>query len=197
MKTRLNLTKQLLLMLILGFLAACASSSSQPSKKFVPIQDLDAPEWVIKGKMDSGDRAFYGVGLAQGIRNTALLRQTADNRARSDLADVFQVYVAKLHKDYQESATAGDMSASSETQYIERALKSVSDMTLHGSEIVDHWQNPNNGELYSLARVDFENFEKNLSKYNEMSRELRDSIKKQAEKSFDDLDKELEKRKGR
>jgi LPP20 lipoprotein len=197
MKTQVNWTKHLILTVCLGFLAACASSSTQPSQNFVPIQDLDAPEWVIKGKPDSGDRAFYGVGLANGIRNTALLRQTADNRARSELSDVFQVYVAKLHKDYQESVTEGDMSASSETQYIERALKSVSDMTLHGSEIVDHWQNPNNGELYALARVDFENFEKNLAKYNKLSREIRDAIKIQAEKSFDDLDKELEKRKGR
>ena len=104
---------------------------------------------------------------------------------------------AKLNKDYMESATTGDMSASSETQYIERALKSVSDMTLNGSEIIDHWQNPNNGEMYGLARVDFESFRQNLAKYNELSREVRNAIKQQAEQSFDDLDKELEKRKGR
>ncbi len=197
MRKKLNWHKQLTFILILGILTACSGTKSQLPPNFIPIQDLDAPEWVTKGKTSSDSNAFYGVGLSHGIHNTALLRETADNRARGSLMDVFDIYIAKLHKDYMESATQGDMSASTETQYIERALKSVTDMTLNGSEIVDHWQNPNNGELYALARVDFENFQQNLAKYNELSREIRNAIKQQAEKSFEDLDRELEKRRRR
>ncbi|NIR56328.1 MAG: hypothetical protein GWO42_17885 [Nitrospinaceae bacterium] len=152
---------------------------------------------MVKGGAAFDDKAFYGVGLASGIRNSALLRETSDNRARSSLADIFEVYIKKLNKDYMESATTGDMSATSETQYIERAMKSVSSMTLNGSEIVDHWQNPDNGEMYALARVDLETFQQNLDKYKELSAEVRNRIKVQAEKSFEDLDKEVDKKEGR
>ncbi|CAI2716975.1 LPP20 family lipoprotein [Nitrospina watsonii] len=186
-----------LLIVLAAFLSACSSTPEKPSGGFVPIQDLDAPEWVLKGQGAFDDRAFYGVGSAVGIRNTSLLRTSSENRARAALADVFETYVKKLYKDYQESATTGDMSATSETQYVEQALKNITNMSLRGSTIVDHWQNPNNGEMFSLAKIDLEHFEKNLSQYNDLSKQIRDQIKDQAEKSFDELDAEIDKMEGR
>jgi len=83
---------------------------------------------VDKGKV------FYGVGIASGIRNQALLRSTADNGARAEVAKILETYVAVLAKDYMASTTAGDMKASSEEQHVEMALKTFTKTTLHGAE---------------------------------------------------------------
>ena len=178
-----------LMVLLAGFLSACESTPQKTPQGVIPIQDLNAPDWVVKGQGAFNDRAFYGVGSAVGIRNSSLLRTASENRARAALADVFDNYVKKLYKDYQESATTGDMSKTSETQYIEQALKTITNMSLRGSTIVDHWQNPNNGEMFALAKIDLDHFEKNLQQYNDLSKEIRDQIKDQAEKSFEELDK--------
>ena len=190
---RLSMRTMILTVLLAGFLSACSSTPDKTPQGTIPIQDLNAPEWVVKGQAAFDDRAFYGVGSAVGIRNSSLLRTTSENRARAALADVFETYVKKLSKDYQESATTGDMSKTSETQYIEQALKNITNMSLRGSTIVDHWQNPHNGEMFSLAKIDLDHFSKNLQQYNDLSKEIRDQIKDQAEKSFDELDEEIEK----
>ena len=75
------------------------------------------PGWVSRGSasVTSGKRrVFYGVGAAGGIRNPALLRSTADNRARAELAKVFEVFSASLMKDYMDS---------SGTQNVQQAVK--------------------------------------------------------------------------
>lgn len=69
-----------------------------------------APEWVAKGTGAYGGergRVFYGVGSASGIGNASLLRSTADNRARNEVAKIFEVYSLSLMKDYMASTTAG------------------------------------------------------------------------------------------
>src|SRR5437763_16967140 len=47
------------------------------------------PQRVSKGggyMSEKDSKAFYGVGAVTGIRNEPLAKETADNRARSDLA---------------------------------------------------------------------------------------------------------------
>lgn len=123
----------------------------------IPIQDLKAPEWVKKGSgafnKEKG-KLFYGVSSASGIKNPSLLRTTAENRARNEVAKIFQVYTASLMKDYMASTTAGDPNVASEEQHVEQAIKTVSTSTLSGVEIVDYWQNPASGEFFALAQLD-------------------------------------------
>ena len=90
-------------------LAGCAGKGKEA--KFVPFQDFKAPEWVIKGSGAFGGSkgdVFYGVGSAQGIKNFPLLRVTADDRARNEVAKVFE-FSPPLAKDYMASTTVGDM----------------------------------------------------------------------------------------
>src|SRR5271154_6674525 len=78
-----------------------------------------SPDWVNKGSgafKDGGQGVFYGVGIAQGIRNRALSVTASDDRARAEIAKIMNDYVAVLSKDYMASTTAGDMSKSSEEQ---------------------------------------------------------------------------------
>jgi hypothetical protein len=157
------------------------------SKEVVEVQE---PDWVIRGSgafEGEAGRVFYGVGAASGIRNKALARTTADNRARAEIQKTFETYSASLMKDYMASTTAGDMSKSSEEQHVEQAIKTFSAGTLSGVEIVNHWTDPNDGTIYSLARLNINAFKDALGKMKELEAEVRDYVRRNAEKSFDEL----------
>jgi hypothetical protein len=184
--------------LALGFLlVACGGSKSEPAP--APSQaGIDFPDWVNKGSgafSGDGKKAFYGVGMASGIKNQPLAMSTADNRARAEISKVFEVYSASLMKDYMASTTAGDMTASSEEQHVEQAIKTFSANTLSGVVIANHWFHPD-GTIYSLAKLDLDSMKNLAGEAKELSPKVRDYVRKNAEKSFDSLDKEESKRAG-
>lgn len=185
-----------ILILIAAGALMIAGCAKKELKATTPIQEMEAPDWVKKGSGaidDDRGKMFYGVGSAQGIRNYSVLRTTADNRARSEVSKVFQFYTASLMKDYAASTTAGEPNVTSEEQHVEQAIKTVTSMTLSGVEIVDHWQHPATGELFSLARLDLESF-KNLA---EQSRELNSRVKEYIKENAENLHQQLEKEEDR
>ncbi|MEM6531441.1 MAG: LPP20 family lipoprotein [Myxococcota bacterium] len=178
-------------------LAACGGGNETGGNAPPALKGIEYPEWVTKGSGAFGGetgRVFYGVGSVSGVRNPAMANAAADNRARAEVTKIFETYSASLMKDYMSSATAGDFSASNEEQYIEQAIKTFSAGTLSGVQIVDHWYHPTDGSVYALARLDLEGFTDNLSKMNELSNQVRDYVKKNAERVHMDLEKEEEKR---
>ncbi len=184
---KVNRIAVLCIIVVVGifFVAGCASAP--PPKKVDK-----GPEWVWKGSgafdTDKG-KVFYGVGVASGISNKALLRSTADNRARAEVAKVLETYVAVLSKDYMASTTAGDMSASSEEQHVETALKTFSKTTLHGASIVDRWLDREDGTFYSLCELDMYAFKDALDKHKELDSKVRDYVRENAEKMHGELEK--------
>lgn len=177
------------------FVAGCGGSQVV---KNTPIQDLKAPEWVVKGSGAFGgdkNKVFYGVASASNIQNMSLLRSAADNRARNEVAKTLEFYTASLMKDYAASTSAGQANVSSEEQHVEQAIKTVTAMTLSGVEIVDHWQNPATMELFSLARLDLQALKDNMDKAKELNAKVKEYIRKNADNLHDQLEKEEEKRK--
>lgn len=123
-----------------GGSSASAASSSAASAS-------GEPGWVNRGSAavsSEGGRVFYGVGMAGGIANGALLRSTSDNRARAELAKVFSTFSASLMKDYANSDGV---------QNVEQAVKTFSSMSLEGVQIVDRYI-AGDGSMYSLAALD-------------------------------------------
>ena len=180
----------------IGLAVGCGGEKQTEGDAPAHFKGIDYPEWVMKGSGAFGGeagRVFYGVGSVSGIKNHALARTTADNRARAEIAKIFEVYSASLMKDYMASTTAGDMSASSEEQHVEQAIKTFSATTLSGVQIVDHWFHPD-GTVYALAQLDLENFTNNLDKMKELNAQVRDYVKKNAEKAHMDLEGEEAKR---
>ena len=108
---------------------------------------------------------------------------------------ILEVYSASLMKDYMASTTAGDMSASSEEQHVEQAIKTFSAVTLSGVQVVNHWFHPD-GTVYALAQLDLENFTNSLQKMNELNGQVRDYVRKNAEKAHMDLEQEEAKHAG-
>ena len=168
-----------------AYLGACAGNG-KPS----PIAS-NAPEWVNKGsgamKDKDGKQVFYGVGIAQGIRNRALAVTAADDRGRAEIAKIMNSYVTTLTKDYMASVTAGDMTKSSEEQMVSQTMKNFSKFTLSGAMPVDHWKDPADGTLFSLVKLDMAGVQQSLNDAKELNAKVRDYVKANAEKAFDEL----------
>ena len=176
-------------------LIACGGSQQVTAP---PPPAFETPEWVTKGSGAFGGekQVFYAVGSKSGIKNRSLLRSAADNRARAEMQKLFETYTASLMKDYAASTTAGDFSASSEEQHVEEAVKTFAAGTLNGVQIVNHWEHPVDGTLFSLARLDLDGFMSMLDRSKELSAKVKDRVKRAAERSFADLEREEAKRFG-
>jgi hypothetical protein len=183
------------LFLLVGFafaLYGCPSKVSEPKN----LVGIDYPDWVLKGSGAFGgdSKVFHGVGSVNGIKNDALARTTAANRARNEIAKIFNVYSASLMKDYMASTTAGDMSASSEEQHVEQAIKTFVAEELSGIEVTEYWFHPEDDTIYALASLDLERFSDAMGKMKELNAQVRDYVRKNAERVHMDLEKEEEKR---
>jgi hypothetical protein len=165
-----------------------------------PLRGGKMPDWVKEGSgafRNAGEKVFYGVGAVVGIKNEPLARTSAENRARAEVAKIFETYSASLMKDYMASTTGGaavtSQSPAVEEQHVEQTIKTFSAVTLSGVMIVDHWVDAENDTHYALARLDLERFKQSLDRMQELNAQAREFIRKNAEKSFDDLAREEEK----
>ena len=182
-------------------MAGCGGSKSlhsdeTPAMPSKPVQEWKAPEWVTKGSgafRDEKGKAFFGVGVSSESKNYATLWETANVRARNEVATVFQVYLASLTKDYL--SHIGDVTIrSSEDQVLwERAIKQVTSITLNGVEIVDRWQHPETMTMFTLARLDLDSFKNKLDRMKELDARVRTYIRKNSDRLFDELEKEEDK----
>jgi hypothetical protein len=172
-------------------LAGCGGKKRQIPKP--ELTKPPVPAWVVKGSgAFEGEigKAFYGVGSAWGIQNPSLLRSTADNRARAEVARVFKTYTAALMKDYAASTMAGNPDETSEEQHVEQTIKTFTKAELAGVQIVDHWKDPETEEYFSLARMDLSAFEDYLKRGSQLSEAVRQRVVERAEKAFKDLAEE-------
>lgn len=186
--------KHFIMISLIVLLGACGTIPTIPEPPKA-LTEYSPPKWVIAGGgafTDKDGKAFYGVGSATGIKNFSLQRQIADDRARADLAKVFEYYTQSLTKDYQAHTTAGNFESSTEEQNSENAVKVVVANTLRGVIIIDHFEIPARREMLSLARLDYNAFKQNLQEakeFKQLPSKVREDIKERA----DALHKELEK----
>lgn len=198
------------ILVLLAFSAGCAEQKPMGQEAIglartdTPIQDVKTlPIWVTqRGAAFSGEkRVFYGVGNAAALQNPSLRRRAAEGQARRDIAQTMQTYVAGLQKQYLAETTAGDMSKQSVEQHITDTMKQVTEATLVGSQIVEYWENPLRNEAYALARLDLEQFLDVMKSYQsavgqskELDAKVREYVRKNAEKAYDELNAELGKK---
>jgi len=151
------------------------------------------PKWVSQGSgvmNNKDDKAFYGVGSIIGIKNEPLAWDAAENRARAEIAKNFQTYTAYLMKDYAASTTANDFVKSTEEQNVERAIKTFSAVTLNGVRPVERYKDEDSGTYYVLAKLDLKDVKNKLEETKELNAEVRDFVRKNADRLFEKLEKE-------
>jgi hypothetical protein len=152
------------------------------------------PKWVTQGSgalNTRDDKAFYGVGSVNGIlKNESLAWDAAENRARAEIAKNFQTYTAYLMRDYAAATNANDFTKSAEEQNIERAIKTFSAVTLNGVRPVERYKDDKSGTYYVLAKLDLKDVKNKLEESKELNAEVRDFVRKNADRLFDKLEKE-------
>ncbi len=151
------------------------------------------PDWVEEGsgalhKEDS--KAFYGVGSVIGVKNEPLAWDTAENRARAELAKNFETYTGYLMRDYAASTNAGDFTSSTEEQNVERAIKTFSAVTLHGVRPVDRYKDDDTFTYYVLAKLALKDAKEAIQESKELDGQMRDFVRDNAERLFDRLEQE-------
>ena len=183
-------------LVLCAFSLSCATAGG-PGDPTHGVTPAGTPVWVNKGSGaydGPNGKAFYGVGILTGVQNEGLARQSADNRARGEIAKIFDLYIAAMMKDYQRSTTAGDFKASAEEQDIVSAQKTITETTLRGVQVRDHWRDPQTGTLYALAVLDLNDINKALNDAQGLNAGIRDHVRANAARAFEDLDRELQKR---
>ncbi|NGZ09178.1 MAG: hypothetical protein CV088_07290 [Nitrospira sp. LK70] len=155
------------------------------------------PKWVEKGSgafNEKDSKAFYGVGAVVGVRNAPLAWDTAENRGRAEIAKTFDTYTGYLMRDYAASTTAGDFTRNTEEQNVERAIKTLTMTTLSGVRRIDQYKDPKTETYYVLTKLSLEDMKNNLEQAKELNAEVRDFVRKNADRLFERLEKEEEKR---
>lgn len=158
-----------------------------------------APTWVKNGSTafnKKEDKAFYGVGSVIGVTNEPLAWDAAENRARAEIAKDFQTYTGYLMRDYAASTTAGDFTKNTEEQNVERAIKTFAAVTLNGVRPIDRYKDKETGTYYVLAKLSLEDMKAAMLQAKELNAEVRDFVRKNAERLFDRLEAEENKRAG-
>ncbi|RMH31015.1 MAG: hypothetical protein D6690_17525 [Nitrospirae bacterium] len=154
------------------------------------------PKWVKQGSgvYNEEEKAIYGVGAVVGIRNEPLAWETAENRARAELAKTFETYTAYLMEDYAASTNAGDVTRVTEEQNIQRAVKTFTAVTLNGVRPIDRYKDEETNTYYVLTRLSFKEMTEALQQAHQLNAEVRDFVKRNAERVFERLEKEEAKR---
>lgn len=167
--------KNLIAVFVVMFTAACASTGGRLPN--------GSPDWTLNGSgafSDSGEKVFYGVGLAgPSIKDESLRREAADNRARADLQKVFDTYTGSIMKDY--SGTDGEL--------VERAIKTRQSGWLSGVQIVSRYQR-SDGTVYCLAKLDLDQFKKFVDLEQSISSAAKKFLRERSDALFDELAKE-------
>ncbi|MBI5243795.1 MAG: hypothetical protein HY922_08975 [Elusimicrobia bacterium] len=181
--------KAVLCLFALAALTGCGGGA----KTVVTPPVVTAPDWVNKGSgafKDAGTGSvFYGVGSVTGTKIPEMARTGSEARACAKIAETMNRYVASLTKSYMATTMAGDPSKSSDEQHIEASMKSFAKFTLHGAEITDHFRD-NDGTMYALCKLDMNAVKKSLDEAKDLDSKVRDFVRTNAEKAFDELQSE-------
>ena len=133
MKTSISTTPVLLAILVLA-LNACSSTPTRP-------------DWL------NGDTAHYSSTQYLLGRGEAPTLEQAKDRARADVAKIFEVAVNESSEDvrkFNSSTEAGKVQSGSEAR-VSRTTLTHTDRVLQGVRIAETWQDPKSLEYFSLA----------------------------------------------
>ncbi|MBK8480899.1 MAG: hypothetical protein IPL40_06955 [Proteobacteria bacterium] len=183
---------------LLSATAACSSYTAVGPDVVTGVNPDGSPRWVNRGSglwQDGAGKAFFGVGLVQGIASESLSRQTADNRARGEIARLFDLYVAALMRDYQRASSSSVApDASAEEQDVLSVQQTLTSVTLRGVEIVDHWVDPATRTRYALARLDLAQVPPAVAAAPGLSPHTVAHVRQNAERAFGELAQALKTR---
>ena len=153
------------------------------------------PKWVKTGSYKPEEaKAFYSMGEVMGIRNEPLAWDAAENRARAQMVKILSTYTAYLMRDYTASTAGLDLKKTAEEQHVEEATKTFAAATLNGVRPVDRYKDEKKGIYYVVVKMELEDVKDMLMQSKELNSQMRDFVRKNADRAFERLEKEEQKR---
>ena len=153
------------------------------------------PKWVKTGSYKPEEaKAFYSMGEVMGIRNEPLAWDAAENRARAQMVKILSTYTASLMRDYAASTAGLDLKRTAEEQHIEEATKTFAAATLNGVRPVDRYKDEKKGIYYVVVKMELDDVKNMLMQSTELNSQMRDFVRKNADRAFERLEKEERKR---
>ena len=161
------------------------------SKTQAPKNTSDMPDFVLNPPKQAG--VLFGTGIAE-QKSPQLAKETADLRAKKEIASVLSQKVSNMMKDYLGQAGIGSNAEVTElAQSVTRAMTEVElvGVTVEKREYI-------NGKMYSLAKYPLDDSMKKLvNDAVNKSLSSKEALLSQfrAKQGFEELDKQLDKMK--
>ncbi|MFN7131167.1 MAG: LPP20 family lipoprotein [Myxococcales bacterium] len=176
----------------------CASTPkvNEPGGESAIANEFDgAPVWVVSNCAKYlKKQVVCASGSFGGTRNPGLAKSQAEARGRTAIAQSLETKVKAMIKDYQSTTTGGaDFGASAnDEQHVENVSKQITNQVLNGTIMEESWISKS-GTFYALMVLDVETFKTSVEKMGQLSEGLRQAVKARADRSFMELDQEIEK----
>lgn len=156
--------------------------SSQP-EELPTVDEVAAPEWTaIKSGVyhDAlGNAVFYGQGLVSKDEVSQDKKTLSEDRARDELAKTFTSYMERLVERILTSHADNSLTDVN-TDQLRNSIDEGTVTILMEAKIVNHWLDPDNGKVYSMAELELKRLIEKLDSFDSISIEdksfLNDSI---------------------
>ncbi len=153
-----------------------------PSKSEEPtiVAKVIAPQWtaITSGAYteSTGKEVFYGLGSVGKEESTSDRKMLSEDRARNELAKVFNSYIKRLAKEVAGSNLSHSLTDVHRDQ-LDRSLDERTATILMEAEITKYWTNENTRKVYSMARLDLNRLVDKLDSIDSISTENRSLLK--------------------
>jgi hypothetical protein len=148
---------------------------SQP-EELPTVDKVVAPEWTtIKSGVyhDAlGKAVFYGQGLVNKGEISQDRKILSEDRARDELAKTFTSYMERLVERISTSRSDNSLTEVSNDQ-LRNSIEEGTVTILMEAKIINHWLDPDNGKVYSMAELELKRLIEKLDSFESISFEDR------------------------
>lgn len=159
---------------------------AQKAPKITPPKSIAA--WVPKGTgvfTIDAQRMFHGIGGSTSSSNPILLRASADNRSREELADILKRFISFVTDTYWNKDGGRESSDVGNLQLLNDTFLAAAMDALTRSRIAGHWQDPKSKEFYSLCRLPLADLIVAVAEDTRLDRRSREYFLENAERLYD------------
>jgi uncharacterized lipoprotein YmbA len=188
--------RKLTLLIVAGLLVAgCAGPKPQVAQAPAEVQaqknDSEIPDFVLNPPQEAG--VLYGTGIAE-QQSAQLAKETADLRARKEIATILGQKISTMLKDFLGQAGLGTQAEV--TELSQSVTRAITNTELVGVTITKRAYIK--GKMYSLAKYPLDDSARKLitdAVSNTLSSKQALLSQFRAKQGFEELDKELDKMK--
>ena len=142
----------------------------------------ERPSWVLTGSgvslsnSNESKDTFVGVGVKKYSKSLDKVRIDVNDAARNSLIRVLDNFNRGLIR-YHQAVKDPREQVWVDKEKLQNVINNTTAILLLDSKIVDHWDQSDSKKSFSLARLDFKNFQMAISSSNHLNADEKTSIK--------------------